>query len=289
MQEAMGSTRRVLVVGADGGLGRAFSERLRPAFETVSLGRAELDVSRRNDVRARVLEARPDVVIDAAGFADVDACEVDKWKAYLVNRDGAEHLARAAAEAGALLVYPSTDLVFDGARQAPYREEDSPNPLQIYGDTKLAGELAIMTHAARHLILRTGWLYGPFGRSFLNEILDHRERGGLVLAYDDQFSQPTLQQDFVDAAIELVRRNLTGVWHVAAAGEATPSSFAAEVLRGLGEKNLQVAPIRRGGGGHLALRPRYSVLDCSKLAREGIKMRLWREAVRSFLPAFVRR
>jgi dTDP-4-dehydrorhamnose reductase len=285
----MGELRRVLVVGAQGGLGRAFTERLAGAFDVVACSRAELDVTRRNDVRGRILEAKPDVVVDAAGFADIDACEVDKWRAYLTNRDGAEHLARAAAEAGALLVYPSTDLVFDGARHAPYREEDSPNPLQIYGDTKLAGELAIMSHAPRHLILRTGWLYGPHGKSFLNLALEHRDREGLVLAYDDQSQQPTLQQDFVDAAIELVRRNQTGVWHVAAAGEATPFSFAMELFRVLGDRTVQIAPIRRGTGGHLALRPRYSVLDCAKLAGEGIRMRPWKDALRSFAPVMNQR
>jgi dTDP-4-dehydrorhamnose reductase len=265
--------RRVLVVGAQGGLGQAFLERLSGAFETVALSHDDLDISRRNDVRSRVLDAKPDLVVDAAGFTNIDSCEVDKWKAYLTNRDGAEHLARAAAEAGALLVFPSTDLVFDGARQAPYREEDSPNPLQIYGDTKLAGELAIMSHAPRHLILRTGWLYGAHGRSFLNEALERRDKDGLVLAYDDQAQQPTLQQDFVDAAIELARRGHTGVWHVASQGDRV----------------VQIAPIRRGTGGHLALRPRYSVLDCSKLASEGIQMRSWKESLRSFLPSLARR
>jgi dTDP-4-dehydrorhamnose reductase len=264
-------------------------ERLSGAFETLALSHPELDISKRNDVRARVLEARPGVVVDAAGFADVDACEVDKWKAYLTNRDGGEHLARAAAEAGALLVFPSTDLVFDGARQAPYREEDSPNPLQIYGDTKLAAELAIMSHAPRHLVLRTGWLYGPYGRSFLNEALEQRLREGLILAYDDQRSQPTFQFDFVDAAIELIKRSQTGVWHVASGGEATHFDFAMEMLRVLGDKTCQVAPIRRGTGGRLALRPRYSVLDGSKLATEGIKMRPWKEALHAFLPSFVGR
>ena len=285
----MGQSLRVLVVGSQGGLGRAFTERLSGAFDTVSLSHDDLDISRRNDVRTRVLEARADVVVDAAGFASIDSCEVDKWKAYLTNRDGAEHLARASAEAGALLVYPSTDLVFDGARQAPYREEDSPNPLQIYGDTKLAGELAIMSHAPRHLILRTGWLYGAHGRSFLNEAIERRDKDGLVLAYDDHCSQPTLQQDFVDAAIELIRRSQTGVWHVASQGEATPYAFAVEVFRALGDRGVQLAPIRRGTGGHLALRPRYSVLDCSKLAGEGVKMRPWKEALRSFLPSLARR
>ncbi len=285
----MGQFRRVLVVGAQGGLGQAFLERLAGAFDTVSLSHDDLDISRRNDVRSRVLDAKPDVVVDAAGFANIDACEIDKWKAYLTNRDGAEHLARAAAEAGAVLIFPSTDLVFDGARQAPYREEDSPNPLQIYGDTKLAGELAIMSHAPRHLILRTGWLYGAHGRSFLNEALERRDKDGLVLAYDDQCSQPTLQQDFVDAAIELARRGQTGVWHVASQGEATPYTFAVEVFRALGDRGVQVAAIRRGTGGHLALRPRYSVLDGSKLAAEGIRMRPWKESLRSFLPSLARR
>ncbi len=274
---------KALIAGAGGGLGRALQARLGPPTEVVALSKAELDVSLRNDVLARVRDLRPDVIFDCAGFTNVDACEVDRWQAYLVNRDGAEHLARAAAEAGALIVYASSDLVFDGAKSGPYREEDSPNPLSIYGDTKLAAELAIMSHAPRHLIVRTGWLYGPYGRSYVTDLLEWRGTEEVVFGYDDQRTQPTFQLDFVDALIELVRRGQTGVWHAAAEGDASDFDVARAAYEILGAEGVDVKPLRRGAGGRSALHPKYSVLDCGKLNALGLRMRPWKESLRAFL------
>ncbi len=274
---------KVLVVGGGGGLGRAFSARMEGPFEVVSLGRRALDVTRRNDVFDCVRQVRPEIVIDAAGFTDVDRCEYDKWQAYLVNRDGADHLARASAAAGALMVYPSTDLVFDGQRVLPYREEDPPNPLSVYGDTKLAGELAIMSAAPRHLILRAGWIFGPHGRSYLEDLLLWRETEEIVFGYEDQRSQPTFQMDFVDAAVELIRQGRTGLFHVANEGEATQFQFAQKTYEILGVQSVEVHPIRRGGERRAALRPRYSALECSRIESCGIRRRPWTMALREFL------
>lgn len=280
---------KAVVVGAGGGLGRALMARLPKFYETVGLTHHDLDISRRNDVVDLLTRHHPDVIFNAAGISDVDQCETDRWQAYLVNRDGAKHLSQAAADVGALLVVPSSDLVFDGAKSTPYREEDSPNPLSIFGDTKLGAELAAMSHVPRHLIVRTGWLYGPYGKSYLNEILEKRETDEIVFGFDDQRSQPTFQLDFVDATIELVRQNQAGVWHVAAAGEASPYEFAKVAYETLGLDPGVVRPLRRGAGARSALRPRYSVLDCSKLAAAGIRMRPWVESLRDHLATLVRK
>lgn len=275
--------RKALVAGAAGGLGRAFIERLRGRCEIVPLGRLELDVTRRNDVFDAIREHKPDLVIDAAAVSDVDACETDRWQAYLTNRDGAKHLAMACAETGALLVYPSSDLIFDGSKQTPYREEDPPNPLSIYGDTKLAAELAVMSHAPSHLVVRTGWLFGPYGRSYVTDLLAWRETQEVVLGADDQRSQPTYQLDYVDAVLELVRRGRTGLWHAAAEGDATPYEVAQATYEILKVKRVEVKALRRGTGGRSALRPRYSVLDCSKLYGAGVQVRPWKAGLRAFL------
>lgn len=280
---------KAVVVGAGGGLGKVLMSRLPRDFETVGLTHRELDISRRNDVMARISEHRPDVIFNAAGLSDVDVCESDRWQAYLVNRDGSKHLSQAASDAGALLVVPSSDLVFDGAKTTPYREEDSPNPLSIFGDTKLGAELAAMSHSPRHLIVRTGWLFGPHGRSYLSELLDKRETDGVVFGFDDQRCQPTYQVDFVDAVVELVKQNQTGVWHVASAGEASPYEFAKVVYETLGLDPGVVKPLRRGAGARSALRPRYSVLDCAKLSAAGIRMRPWIEALRDHLAPLARK
>jgi dTDP-4-dehydrorhamnose reductase len=275
------------VVGAGGGLGKVLMARLPKDFDTVGLTRQELDISRRNEVVARISEHHPDVIFNAAGLSDVDLCENDRWQAYLVNRDGAKHLAQAASDTGALLVMPSSDLVFDGAKTTPYREEDSPNPLSIFGDTKLGAELATMSVAARHLIVRTGWLFGPHGRSYLNEVLEKRDTDEVIFGFDDQRCQPTFQLDFVDAVVDLVKQNQTGVWHVASLGEASPYEFARAAYELLGLDSNNVKPLRRGAGARSALRPRYSVLDCSKLAGVGIRMRPWVECLREHLATVV--
>jgi dTDP-4-dehydrorhamnose reductase len=275
---------KVLIAGAGGGLGQAFAARMEGPFEVVALGHRALDVTRRNDVFARVQEIRPEIVVDAAGYTDVDRCEYEKWQAYLVNRDGADHLARAAASVGALMVYPSSDLVFDGQRLLPYREEDPPNPLSVYGDTKLAGELAVMNGALRHLIVRTGWLFGSHGRSYLNDLLAWRDTEEIAFGFEDQRSQPTLQSDFVAAVAELVGKGQTGLFHVANDGEATQFQFAQKTCEILGVKTMDVRPLRRGGSERrVALRPRYSALDCKKVESLGIRMRPWAAALREHL------
>jgi dTDP-4-dehydrorhamnose reductase len=280
---------KAVVVGAGGGLGRVLMARLPKSFETVGLTHRELDISRRNDVVARITEHKPDVIFNAAGLSDVDACESDRWQAYLVNRDGTKHLSQAASDVGALLVIPSSDLIFDGAKTTPYREEDSPNPLSIFGDTKLGAELAAMSQAPRHLIVRTSWMFGPGGRSYLTELLEKRETDEVVFGFDDQRCQPTYQVDFVDAVVELVKQNQTGVWHVASSGEASHYEFAKVVFETLGLDPGVVKPLRRGAGARSALRPRYSMLDCSKLNAAGVRMRPWIEALREHLSTLTRK
>jgi len=280
---------KAVVVGAGGGLGKALMARLPRTFDTVGLTRRELDISRRNEVVTCIADLKPDVVFNAAGFADVDQCESDRWQAYLVNRDGAKHLAQAAFDTGALLVLPSSDLVFDGAKMTPYVEEDSPNPLSIYGDTKLGAELAVMNGAPRHLIVRTGWLFGPFGKSYLTELLGKSKDEEVVFGFDDQRSQPTYQLDFIDAVVGLIKQQQTGVWHVASSGEASHFEFARVAFEQLGRNPAVVKPLRRGAGARSALRPRFSVLDCTKLANTGIRLRPWIEALKAHLGAAARK
>lgn len=274
---------KTLLVGADGGLGRAFLAACRAASRPVeALGRNDLDVSRRNDVFDRVRAVRPDVLIHCAAYTDVDGCEIDKWRAYLVNKDGAEHMARAAADVGALLVYPGCDLVFDGARTTPYREEDSPNPLSIYGDTKLGGELAVMKHAPKHLIVRSGPLFGPGGSGLFADLVLRRNAGETsCAAVEEGRSQPTSRIDLAVAALALADRGRTGLWHVAPPDDATPHEFAREAWTQLGGVADNVKPLRRSSVSASALRPRYSVLDSGKLKREGIVLRSWKDALRA--------
>ncbi len=284
---------RILVTGARGGLGRVLVERLRatglslaPAFagpvEVTALGREELDIARREHVERAFAAHKPDILMNAAGLTQVDLCESYQWEAYLVNRDGAEHLGRSCAKSGALLVYFSTDLVFDGSKRAPYTEEDPPNPLSVYADTKLAGELIVMKSAAKHLILRTGWLYGQPGRHFLKTVQEGLRDDEILFTYDDQVAQPTYVHDFLGAALHLVAQGHAGTYHAGNAGEATQFQAVKKLIEAMGRRGVEVRAIQHQLDGRQAMRPRYSVLASAKLEQTGHKMRPWDAAMKEF-------
>ncbi len=284
---------RILITGAKGGIARDIAERLRAAgatlapavpgtIEVVALTREQLDISRKESVDRAFAEHRPDILINAAGLTQIDLCESYQWEAYLVNRDGSEHLGRACAKSGTLLVHFSTDLVFDGSKRQPYTEEDPPNPLSVYADTKLAGELIVMKSTAKHLILRTGWVFGHPGRHFLKTLQEGVREGEILFSYDDQVGQPTYVQDLLDATLFGLSHGLTGTYHAANAGEATQAQAVASALEAMGRKEIEVRAIQHQLDGRQAMRPRYSVLNCAKLEKAGHKMRRWDDAMKAW-------
>lgn len=285
---------RILITGAAGGLGRALQERLaKPGLslaprypgpvEVSAFTREQLDVARRDQVAQRIQEFRPDIVLSAAGQTHIDLCESYQWEAFLVNRDGSEHVARESHRLGALPVYFSTDLVFDGGKKQPYSEEDPPNPISVYADTKLAGELGMMSHAPRHLILRTGWLYGHSGKHFLRALQTGMTPGEILFGYDDHRAQPTLVDDFIEALFHLLRNDKTGTFHVANSGAGTQYEALREAVTMSGVTNVEVRPIQHAVGGRQAMRPSYSVLNCAKLEQAGHRMRPWPEALMEWM------
>jgi dTDP-4-dehydrorhamnose reductase len=291
---------RVLITGGRGGLGQALQARLSlpgvtlapswpGAVEVVALGRDALDIAKRESVARALTEHKPDIVLNTAGFTHVDLAETHQWEAFLANRDGAEHVARESARIGAMPVYFSTDLIFDGAKKTPYTEEDPPNPLCVYGDTKLAGELSIMSHAPKHLIVRTGWLYAHSGKHFLRAVQDGLTPNELLFGYEDQIAQPTHVNDFADGLIAALARGLTGTLHIANGGQATQFEALRQCVQLLGKRDIEVRPIRHSIGGRQAMRPSFSVLDCTKLEGAGHRMRPWQEGMAVFLQQVARR
>lgn len=277
---------RVLVTGSEGGLGRAWTRRLQaggpslePSWpgpvEVVACPRSELDVS---DPRAtRIIEEMaPQVVLNCAGRVDLEFCESHPWEAFRVNRDGADHVAKACVRIGALPVYFGTDLIFDGGNLQPYLEEDPPNPLNVYGESKLAGELRTASVSRRHLIVRSGWIYGQPGRHFLKPLQ------GLMpfQVIATQIGQATWVQDFLEAALFLLRSGKTGRWHVASPGAVTQADVvqrARELMGGVGP----VSQDRRADEGPRL--PGTSVLDVAKLEAAGHNMRGWEEGLGTYI------
>jgi dTDP-4-dehydrorhamnose reductase len=274
----------VLVAGAGGLLGGAAVEALAGRGRSVlGLGRAELDVTDASACRLAVAESRPAVVVNCAAFTQVDRAEDEPEPAARVNVDGAANLARAAAQAGAKVVYLSTDFIFDGTQVRPYAEDDPPAPLNAYGRTKWAGEAAVRREApAGHLILRTAWLFGPHGPNFVRTILRLGREKGELNVVDDQVGSPTSSLDLAAALVQALDLGLAGTFHLVNAGAACWFDLARRALDLAGLK-VGLTAISSDKLNRKAVRPVRSVLDCSRIKALGVTMRPWEEALADYL------
>ncbi|MFI1920915.1 MULTISPECIES: dTDP-4-dehydrorhamnose reductase [unclassified Streptomyces] len=281
---------RWLVTGAGGMLGRDTVEELARRGEDVTgLDRTGLDITRPGSVARAFAAHRPDLVVNCAAYTAVDDAETDEARALLVNGEGPRLLAAACAAHGARLVHVSTDYVFDGAARAPYREDGPPSPRTAYGRTKLAGERAVRAVLPdAGVIVRTAWLYGVHGRSFVRTMLELEARRDTVDVVDDQRGQPTWSADVAARIADLgpkAGRGATGVFHATAAGEATWYDLAREVFRALGADPDRVRPTTGDAFPRPAPRPAYSVLAHGRWREVGLSPpRDWRTALGQALP-----
>lgn len=275
---------KILLTGSGGQLGRELARSLACLGEIVACDRHALDLGDADAVRATMRATVPTVIVNAAGYTAVDRAESEPDMAAAVNGHAPGILAEEAKRLGALLVHYSTDYVFDGKKGAPYAEDDAPAPLSAYGRSKLSGERAIAAVGGRHLILRTGWVFGLHGANFMKTMLRlARERDELRVVADQQ-GAPTWTRHLADAtALLLARREIPeGLYHAAAAGETTwhgyaESIFAAATAAGLVERAPRIIPIATADYPLPARRPADSRLDCRRLARDcGITLPEWR-------------
>jgi dTDP-4-dehydrorhamnose reductase len=272
---------RIVLTGPTGQVGSALLGSLQGEILPLSRERFDLATSAAEVIRA----ARPDVIVNAAAYTAVDRAEDEPGLAAAVNATAPGLLAEEAKRSGALLVHFSTDYVFDGAKSEAYVETDATNPLNVYGRTKLAGEDAIRASGCRHLILRTSWVYGPGGRNFLRAILARAEKHEPLRVVDDQFGAPTsslMIAAAVPVAIAKVRAGAPGgLYHLSAMGQTSWHGFAKRILG-----NKEIIALRSDEYPAKARRPRNSVLDNTKIARElGIRMPSWEDGLRGVLEA----
>ena len=276
----------ILVTGAQGMLGSDLVPRLRqhlPPAELIAVDIDGLDITVEDQVRDKVARLRPTLIINCAAYTDVDGCERERELALRVNAHGPGLLARAAAECRSLLVHISTDFVFDGTKVAPYTEEDPPNPLSVYGESKLAGEEAVRRLAPEHLIVRTAWLYGRGGANFVETICRLAEERDELRVVTDQTGSPTWTVELAGAIVALLRVGARGTYHAAGLGQCTRYEWAGEILRLAGKKTPLVRACTEDFP-RPAARPRYSALSCEKLARDtGGPLRPWHEALAEYL------
>jgi len=275
-----------VVIGAAGMLGTDLMEIFRRSFESVQgMDIDEIDITDEQSVRRALAGLEGSTVLNLAAMTDVDGCEAGAEDAYRVNARGAANLAQWAARSGASLVHISTDYVFDGMKHEPYREDDPTGPLGVYGASKEQGERLIRRILPnRHCIVRTSWLYGPHGKNFIEAILAAAAQRDVLTVVNDQRGRPTFTKDLSEALVSVCRLGLTGMYHVANAGEATWYDFSVEILKQAGLSHVRVEPITTEQLARPAPRPRYSVLDTSRFESDaGMVLRPWQEALREYL------
>ncbi|HVP99624.1 MAG TPA: dTDP-4-dehydrorhamnose reductase [Roseiarcus sp.] len=281
---------RIAVTGSRGQVAASLVERAGPGFEVIALGRPEFELADRGAVVAGLEAARPDVIVNAAAYTAVDKAEAEEALAFRVNAEGAGHVAEAAARLGVPLLQLSTDYVFDGALDRPYREDDPTGPTGAYGRSKLAGEKEVARRCPNSVILRTAWVYSPFGANFVRTMLRLNETRDEVGVVADQRGNPTSALDIADALIAIAARvkddsapQLRGIFHMTGAGEATWADLAQVVFQeaeARGRRSTRVKPIATADYPTPALRPANSRLDNEKLGRVyGLRLPEWRQSV----------
>jgi len=263
---------KLFVTGAGGQLGHELVDAIRVAgHEVIATTHAQLDITDEEAVRVAISSAKPDVVIHAAAWTAVDACEGDVAKAMNVNGTASKYVADAAHAVGARVVYISTDYVFDGSKPTPYNEGDMPNPQSSYGASKLAGERAM---GADDAIVRISWVCGFHGANMVKTILKLGATMPELKFVDDQIGNPTFADDAARAIVQIATSGLGGIWHVTNQGVVSWYEFAREVLLTAGMDATKVKPISTSDlqPPRHAQRPANSVLHNGRLIAEGIAL-----------------
>jgi dTDP-4-dehydrorhamnose reductase len=281
---------RIAVTGTRGQIVRSLLESVPAGVEIVPVGRPLLDLSDPATVHPVLAQAAPDVVIGAAAYTDVERAESEPALAMSINAAGAGAVAASAQTLGIPIIQISTDYVFDGTSNAPYRETDPVNPLGAYGRSKAQGERAVAAANPRHVILRTGWVYSPFGRNFVKTVLERATQQDEVAVVFDQIGSPTAATDVANAILKIARRLVLGtgderhgIFHLAAAGSASWADVAAavfELAAARGGPWARVLPVTSEQYQARAQRPLNSRLDCTKIAAVyGISLPHWRTSL----------
>jgi dTDP-4-dehydrorhamnose reductase len=249
-------------------LGTALLPCLEGEHDVVGVDLKDFDIFHEAAVHRAFRNLRPDFVFHLAAFTDVDGCEERPQIAEEINSQGTRNVARSCADIGAVLLYLSTDYVFDGLMERPYREDDATNPLSVYGRSKLRGEQHVRSLLARHFIVRSAWLYGPGGKNFVSTILKTAKVRDEIRVVSDQRGSPTYTQHLAMKLAQMPEVQPYGTYHMTGAGNCSWFEFAQAILN-LGRfEQVRVVPISTQECGRRALRPAYSVLD-NRLLIEG--------------------
>jgi len=272
---------RVTLFGASGLLGHDLVQQL-SSEQFTALTSKDADLRDRTRIRDVIHDSRPDWILLAAAYTDVDGCESNRDLAVAVNCEGAIHVAEAAREAGSRLLFLSTDYVFDGSKRSPYEVGDPRNPTTVYGESKARAEQRLLDILPEVCIVRTSWLFGHGGRCFPATILKLASTRSEISVVNDQRGSPTFTRDLASALVKLCRAGASGIVHVTNSGNCTWYEFATEIVR---ESALptKVKPVTTAEFPRPARRPAYSVLSPDSLHAYHIQMPDWKDALRRYL------
>jgi dTDP-4-dehydrorhamnose reductase len=307
------ATMKIAIIGSSGRLGAALTREYRDEYDVVGFNRAQLDLSNLDDVRERLRVTDFDVLINTAAFTNVDLCETERDRAFLINAEAPGVLATICTDKGAKLIHLSTDYVFDGEKRAAYTEEDEAKPISVYGESKLAGEKNVLAvgeavgfpgtatpppkdnSVPRHLVVRVSWVFGPDRPSFIDGIIKRAQETRDVDAIADKFSTPTYTLDVAAALPRFFTRDADygGIVHFANAGECSWQEYGQWALDCCQEADLPLKATTVGAtklrdmANWVARRPVYSVLSTAKYTRlTDMPARTWRDAVADYITRF---
>lgn len=276
---------KILLTGAKGQLGRALYNLFTKddsKWEVVAVDKAQLDITNLEQVSEVLAYYRPEIVINCGAYTAVDDCEENEEIAYLVNAEGPHHLAQVCNELHITLVHISTDYVFDGGFKEPIKEETYTMPQTVYGKSKCLGEEYVKTLCDKYFIVRTAWLYGE-GSNFVKTMLRLAKERKEINVVNDQWGSPTSTKDLASFISELIQTDYYGIYHASNEGICSWYEFALTIFEYAGEKVI-VNPITSEEYVCKAVRPKYSVLDCSKLRNRGFTpLRTWDSALKEYI------
>ena len=279
---------KVFIVGNRGMLGSDLMSVFQNApdgYETVGLDLPEIDITSLESCRLALDGLQPhDVVINAAAFTRVDDCETQRDIAMSVNGEGSGNLAATAAAAEALFVHYSTDYIFDGRKTEGYREDDAPDPVSVYGKSKLLGEELTRRNAPRHMIIRISWLFGANGANFIRTIVNAARNGSQLRVVNDQRGSPTYTKDVAAQTLKMIKAGCRGTYHVTNSGACSWYDLAVQAVVWAKMPDISVTPVTSSEYPRPAPRPASSILVDTRLSREGLqKLRYWQDAAREYV------
>lgn len=290
----MKNLRRIIVIGANGRLGAALARAYVRDFEVTGFDRNQLDLRKLDQIRSILSNTQFDLLLNCAALTNVDYCESNREDAFLINAETPRLIAEICAEKSARLIHFSTDYVFDGKQNAPYTEKDTPVPLSVYGESKLAGERRVLQVSSNNLVVRLSWVFGPDKPSFIDQIIQRARENETVTAVADKFSSPTYTIDVANWLRLAWENDAQGILHLANGGECSWqqwAQYAIEVCRSVGMslkadhvEKLSLSDMKN----FVARRPVYTVLSTAKFtALTGVQPRHWREAIAEYISAHV--